>query len=95
MKKFSKKLLAYVWIGITAMALSGCGGENGGTDERNTKSVNRVNLQCTECNYEWEYGYWEWIWKAPVHWFKFLEWKDYRKTKCPNCEEIIWIAPIH
>lgn len=36
-------------------------------------------LKCPECNHEWEYGYWEWVWKAPFHTF------TKRLTKCPKC----------
>lgn len=51
----------------------------------------KVKLHCPECGYEWEYGYWEWIWKAQMHCFNFLIWKDKRKTKCPNCGKKSWI----
>lgn len=54
-----------------------------------------TKLQCPKCGHKFEMKYWEWIWKAQVHW---LVWdkhnkriRDKRLTKCPNCLEKSWI----
>ena len=51
----------------------------------------KAHLTCPHCDYKWTWGYWEWIFKAPFHWFCFHIWKDFRRTKCPNCKRISWI----
>ena len=28
---------------------------------------------CPKCGHKWEYGYWQWIWKAQFHWLVFLD----------------------
>ena len=56
----------------------------------------KAKLECPKCGHKWEYGYWQWIWKAQFHWLVFrcnpARIRDYRKTKCPNCGEKSWIA---
>lgn len=56
----------------------------------------KVKLECPKCGYKWEYGYWKWIWKAPFHWLALDAAagcvRDYRRTKCPVCNQITWIA---
>ena len=51
----------------------------------------KVHLKCPACGYEWFWNYWKWVLKAPFHMFHFTEWRDYRKTKCPSCEERLWM----
>ena len=48
-------------------------------------------LKCPHCGNEWEYSYWQWVWKAQIHCFNFIKWKDKRYTKCPNCGKKSWI----
>jgi DNA-directed RNA polymerase subunit RPC12/RpoP len=48
-------------------------------------------LSCTKCGYTWEYNYFEWVWKAPMHMFNFITLKDKRRTKCPKCNKKSWI----
>ena len=56
----------------------------------------KAKLECPKCGHVWEYGYWQWVWKAQLHWLVFkcnpASIRDYRKTKCPNCGEKSWIA---
>ena len=49
------------------------------------------NLTCPGCGHKWSYGYFEWVWKAPVHVFNLFIMKDKRKTKCPKCGKKSWI----
>ena len=51
----------------------------------------KAHLTCPHCGYKWTWGYWEWIFKAQFHWFCFHIWKDFRRTRCPNCKKISWI----
>ena len=50
-----------------------------------------IGLECPHCGYQWTIKYWTWIFKAPMHWFKFRDWRDYRYTKCPSCKKRGWI----
>ena len=56
----------------------------------------KAKLECPKCGHKWEYGYWQWIWKAQFHWLVFkrnpFRIRDYRKTQCPNCGQWSWIA---
>lgn len=54
----------------------------------------KVHLKCPACGHEWSWNYWKWVLKAPFHMFHFIEWRDYRKTKCPSCEERLWMYRI-
>lgn len=52
-------------------------------------------LTCPKCNHRWEYGYWQWVWKAQFHWpvilRKPLRIRDSRLTMCPKCGTKSWI----
>ena len=54
-----------------------------------------IGLECSHCGYQWTVKYWTWIFQAPMHWFKWLEWRDYRYTKCPSCRKKGWIKCKH
>jgi DNA-directed RNA polymerase subunit RPC12/RpoP len=51
----------------------------------------KAHLMCPRCGHKWIWDYWKWVLKAPFHMFDFKEWRDYRKTKCPVCEQKSWI----
>lgn len=51
-------------------------------------------FECPNCHHKWTMRYWKWILTAPFHKFKFKEWKDYRKTKCPHCQYKDWLKPL-
>lgn len=51
-------------------------------------------FECPHCHHKWTMSYWKWILTAPFHKFKFKEWKDYRKTKCPHCQYKGWLKPL-
>lgn len=44
-----------------------------------------MKLYCSKCDTTFEMSYFKWLFTTLFHWFNFKEWKDYRKTKCPNC----------
>ena len=51
----------------------------------------KKKLICPYCGYTWTYGFFEWAFKAPFHWFNFFMWRDKRYTKCPECQVKSWI----
>ena len=66
------------------------------TPKKHKGDFMKAKLECPKCGHKWEYGYWQWIWKAQMHWLVFkrnpARIRDYRKTKCPNCGQWSWIA---
>lgn len=55
--------------------------------------MKEIKVICPKCGNCMTYkNYWSWIWYTPIHWFNFLKWKDYRRTKCVNCGEVSYIG---
>ena len=98
---FKKVGLEYNMVGVVQLArTSDCGSEGREFESRlsphNNEVCMKAKLKCPVCDCEWEWGYWKWIWKSQFHWLKIskspIRVRDYRRTKCPNCESISWIA---
>ena len=58
--------------------------------------MKEIKLTCPKCGHQFMYkNYWAWVWKNKFHWLWFDKEtgriRDYRKTKCPNCNKISWI----
>jgi len=70
-----------VWlIGLRASGLKG--GMN----------MKKVKVICPKCGNVMIYkNYFDWTFRTLIHWFNFLEWRDYCRTKCSNCGEISYI----
>ena len=50
-----------------------------------TKVKRMVKLRCPDCGKDFEYSWWEWFLKAPIHHFRK------RLTKCPHCGSKNWV----
>ncbi len=49
---------------------------------------------CPQCNQNFEMNWWKWMFTTAFHWFSFREWKDYRKTKCPHCNNKVFVKRV-
>lgn len=46
------------------------------------------HFHCPKCQEEFTIkGYWKWVITAVFHAFNFINWQDYRYTKCPHCQQ--------
>ena len=54
--------------------------------------MKKVYVICPKCGCRMIYkNYFDWTFRTIIHWFNFLEWRDYRRTKCSNCGKVSYI----
>lgn len=54
--------------------------------------MKEVKIVCPSCGNIMTYkNYWSWVLRTIFHWFNFLEWRDYRRTKCTKCGKVSYM----